>query len=386
MQRNNPKILLKSSAKEFLRPEIIFVHGSHRQRKIHQIIDFEYFNLKDINIMNKKNHLKLLCILIYYIIYTKIRKNSLRYILSDGTSTKLLFAHIFSYFSGCPLIVRVRGDNWDAQKTESSEIPSVTRRLRAVLQHRIDDFVIPRAKLVIAVSNYLQDKIQKKFNLPNERLAVLAVPLTDEETLLPSNPTTLQLTGRFILTVTNFNFWKKCGALLKYLSEITCFLEKYPDVKIVIAGNGTHLERMKIEISNTSISDSIIFAGKIENLSSLYRTATAFLHLSHLDSFTNVVVEAQAAGLPTVVNNFPGMTEALTFPGGVAVDESVPGGLYCALDAIFADPTSALTRAAVSREETLRRFSAPAVAAQFRQIVQERLVRPSNRAFTDMTV
>jgi len=110
-------------------------------------------------------------------------------------------------------------------------------------------------------------------------------------------------------------------------------------------------------------------------MSAIYSKAAAFLHLSYLDAFPNVIVEAQAMGLPTVINNFGGSVEALTAPGGVVVNQNARGELFSALDDIFANPADAASRAAISRAETLRRFSPPAIAASFRQTVDERLAR-----------
>lgn len=358
-------------------PEFIFVHGSYRQNKIYCLFKKNGYSFIDVDILFRGKYLRKIIRTLKAIKYAKSHRAGPRYIISDGTSRPLFFAYLIAAASGHPLIVRIRGDNWSAQKTEFRRNPSLYRQLGDFLQERIDDFVLPRAKLIIAVSTFLHDKVKERFNLPEERCAVLAVPLTSQGQEATSTSVSRQTTGRFILMATNFEFWEKCGVILSCLPDITLFLNKYGDVKILIAGDGSHLARIKSSILGKPIADKIIFAGKIENMSNLYRESSAFVHLSHLDAFPNVVVEAQAAGLPTVVNNFPGITEALTLPGGTIVDEAVPGELFAALDLIFADPAVAVVRGATSREETLRRFSPEAIAAQFRRIVEERLISAS---------
>lgn len=358
-------------------PEFIFVHGSYRQNKIYCLIKNNGYSFIDVDILFRGKYLRKIIRTLKAIKYAKSHRAGPRYIISDGTSRPLFFAYLIAAASGHPLIVRIRGDNWSAQKTEFRRNPSLYRQLGDFLQERIDDFVLPRAKLIIAVSTFLHDKVKERFNLPEERCAVLAVPLTSQGQEATSTSVSRQTTGRFILMATNFEFWEKCGVILNCLPDITLFLNKYGDVKILIAGDGSHLARIKSSILGKPIADKIIFTGKVENMSNLYRESSAFVHLSHLDAFPNVVVEAQAAGLPTVVNNFPGITEALTLPGGTIVDEAVPGELFAALDLIFADPAVAVVRGATSREETLRRFSPEAIAAQFRRIVEERLISAS---------
>lgn len=358
-------------------PEFIFVHGSYRQNKIYCLFKKNGYSFIDVDILFRGKYLRKIIRTLKAIKYAKSHRAGPRYIISDGTSRPLFFAYLIAAASGHPLIVRIRGDNWSAQKTEFRRNPSLYRQLGDFLQERIDDFVLPRAKLIIAVSTFLHDKVKERFNLPEERCAVLAVPLTSQGQEATSTSVSRQTTGRFILMATNFEFWEKCGVILSCLPDITLFLNKYGDVKILIAGDGSHLARIKSSILGKPIADKIIFTGKIENMSDLYRESSAFVHLSHLDAFPNVVVEAQAAGLPTVVNNFPGITEALTLPGGTIVDEAVPGELFAALDLIFADPAVAVVRGATSREETLRRFSPEAIAAQFRRIVEERLISAS---------
>ncbi len=81
----------------------------------------------------------------------------------------------------------------------------------------------------------------------------------------------------------------------------------YPQVSLTIVGDGPYLEEMKDELKNTAVE----FTGylKPEQLAQVYSTCDVFVFPSNTDTFGNVVLEAQACGLPVIVTDMGGPCE-----------------------------------------------------------------------------
>ncbi|MEA5388514.1 glycosyltransferase family 4 protein [Haloarculaceae archaeon H-GB11] len=58
-----------------------------------------------------------------------------------------------------------------------------------------------------------------------------------------------------------------------------------------------------------SVRDRIHLLGYVDDIADLYAAGDVFVYTSFLDGYPNAVLEAQAAGLPVVVNAAQGMTD-----------------------------------------------------------------------------
>jgi glycosyltransferase involved in cell wall biosynthesis len=106
-----------------------------------------------------------------------------------------------------------------------------------------------------------------------------------------------------MLAVTNFNYPSKVAALGRFLDAHGAWLQT-EGWEVVIAGAGDSLERF-----HANHAGHAQFLGFVGNVAELYAQADVFVHFSDLDAFPYVVLEAQASGLPVVVNRDCGMLE-----------------------------------------------------------------------------
>ena len=85
-----------------------------------------------------------------------------------------------------------------------------------------------------------------------------------------------------------------------------------PDIHLGVVGDGPWLEEMKAEMADAPCT----FTGYLEGqeLSAAYASADFFVFPSTTDTFGNVVLEAQASGLPVIVTDQGGPCENL-IPG-----------------------------------------------------------------------
>lgn len=97
--------------------------------------------------------------------------------------------------------------------------------------------------------------------------------------------------------------------------------EAEPDAELIVVGDGPH----RSELAKAHADSSIIFTGFLdgEPLSRAYAGADVFVFPSMTDTFGNVVLEAQASGLPAIVADKGGPAEIVAHgQTGLVVDAS----------------------------------------------------------------
>ena len=108
------------------------------------------------------------------------------------------------------------------------------------------------------------------------------------------------------------------------------------DLNLVVVGEGPYYEEMQHELQGTKA----IFTGYLtgDDLAAVYASCDLFLFPSTTDTFGNVVLEAQASGIPVIVSDVGGPRENV-IPGetGLVVAATEEGLTRAVLESV-ADP------------------------------------------------
>lgn len=112
-------------------------------------------------------------------------------------------------------------------------------------------------------------------------------------------------------------------------------VEKFPHLKLTIAGGGDDRERIKNAITNLKLSDKVELAGRIsaEELNKLLSTSHASILFSNFENLPCVIVEAFAAGVPFIGTKVGGIAEIVNSDRGILVEPKNTVALAKAIEA-----------------------------------------------------
>lgn len=138
-----------------------------------------------------------------------------------------------------------------------------------------------------------------------------------------------------------------------------------PDAHLVVAGDGPLLQEAQALATQLLPGRWTNFTVTAAEIPALYCSADAFLHMSLLESFGNVFVEAKASGLPIVGHDTPRL-RWIVGDQEFLCDTQDPAALTAALNA-------ALAKGRTTADPAIERFSWPVIARQYQLFLHELL-------------
>lgn len=140
--------------------------------------------------------------------------------------------------------------------------------------------------------------------------------------------------GPKVLYVGRISKEKDLNVLARAFMDLT---RSIPDVELVLVGDGPYMKELQEILAGTPA----IFTGyrEGEELATIYASCDVFAFPSATDTFGNVVLEAQASGLPVVVTNCGGPQENMTpHKTGEVIEAGDVQGLCDVLKLMLSDP------------------------------------------------
>jgi glycogen(starch) synthase len=240
---------------------------------------------------------------------------------------------------------------------------------------------------VICCSRYMRGELQRVFQIPDDKLRVIANGVYPEE----FNRTDLdpaKIRGRYCAWDEKVLFYvgrivreKGLGVLLDALPRVLAANSK---VKLVIAGKGGYCDELRHRAYQLGIYHRIYFAGFIDDntRNALYQCADVVVFPSLYEPFGIVALEGMAAGAPVVVADTGGMSEIIQHGrnGLKAYNDnpvSLADNILWALD--HPDHTRQMREQALLDIKNL--YSWPKIAAETVEIYREILQEAENVAW-----
>jgi len=254
---------------------------------------------------------------------------------------------------------------------------------------RLRHAALKNADLILPVSRYTADAVQKMAGIRSSRVKVVynAIPNSFAKLLLSEEPVgpsigKLKRGGSLLLSVCSLvrgNEFKGVDTIIRALPKI---LKTQPDLRYVVVGEGeirTGLENIAVEMG---VAGNVTFLGEIPDseLAELYRLCDAFVLPSRGqerlgtvggEGFGRVYVEAALAGKPVVGSLSGGAAEAVLHgKTGFLVNPDSSDEVAEAVVAILEDPRLAAAMGSVGREWALDTFSEEALSRSLKELLR----------------
>jgi len=219
-------------------------------------------------------------------------------VFTDMSSVFLALILVVARLHGTRVLLRLRGDPHAETRDQlrfhwqQREWPQF---LRSVVSRLLDPTLFAVVDHFVPVSQWVVDRlgIQARASIVRIPVDIAQFPPRQHQSSTPLR----------LLSVTNFNYPQKVAGLSRFLESYGDFLATN-GMSITVAGAGIAWESFRAQHASHAQ-----FPGFVRDVPRLYTEHDVFVHFSDLDAFPYVVLEAQAAGLPVIVNPACGMLE-----------------------------------------------------------------------------
>jgi len=161
--------------------------------------------------------------------------------------------------------------------------------------------------------------------------------------------------ARMVVTIGNLNPRKGLEELVTAAGQIVA---DCPPTHWVIVGRDDGMgTALRAQIDEASLSDRIHLAGPREDVGRVLAAADLVVHPSRQEGFSNVILEAMAAGRPLIVTDVGGNAEAVIHEeSGLVVPPCDPTALAQAMQRLLRDPEECNRLGAAARERAVKMF------------------------------
>ncbi|MBK8381800.1 MAG: glycosyltransferase [Ignavibacteria bacterium] len=133
--------------------------------------------------------------------------------------------------------------------------------------------------------------------------------------------------------ISRFDFQKNQRLIISHAAEI---LTKYPDVRILLAGDGKYLEECKIKAGESGFGGRIIFTGEIKDTEDHYPLFDIFIFPSLWEGLSISLIEAMASSSCILASSIPANRELIQEnKNGLLFDLSVKGEFISKLEKLI---------------------------------------------------
>jgi phosphatidyl-myo-inositol dimannoside synthase len=234
--------------------------------------------------------------------------------------------------------------------------------------------VLENATFLVANSAFTAAKAQE-FLPAHSRIRIVLLGIEPVVLVGPADPAVLAGAGEnYALIVgrtSGLDRYKGHDELLAVWPEVR---RRLPGARLVVAGSGSDLERLRAVAAAQGVSEAVSFTGQTDpaTLGELYRRAAVFAMPSLLEGFGLVFAEAMAAGKPCIALRGTAPAEIIVDgETGHLVPEGDPEALTAALVDLLGNPDRARIMGGLGRRRYEREYTARAFERRFQPVVDE---------------
>ncbi len=173
----------------------------------------------------------------------------------------------------------------------------------------------------------------------------------------------------------SFQEYKGHASLIDATVQI---LEKFPNTKVLLVGDGPRRSQMENKVSALALSDTIIFTGIRQDVREILPLFDLFVLPSLSEGLPVSILEAMAASKPVVATYVGGVPEAVVDGvTGLLVPPRDPTALAQAIVHLLGDPDLRQQMGQAGRERVLEHFSVERMVERTQNLYEQLLVAKS---------
>lgn len=256
--------------------------------------------------------------------------------------------------------------------------------VKYVLQRKINylefnsKILCKRADKLIAVSNYTARSVIEEYGIQPTKISVIpnAVDINIFNPDIDGTEFRKKLnigSEKVILFVGRLDFQKGIEYLISAFSKI---ILDFPEVKLIVVGDGPLKNHVRAVISKYNLSGSIFLLGRVDvkDLPDIYAACDLFVVPSLMEGFGIVYLEAMACGKACIGTNIGGVEDVIADGRtGLLVPPADPKSIYLAIKSLLSDEDTLMRFGKEGRKRVLENFTWEKVAAQTLDVYKKSL-------------
>jgi len=199
-----------------------------------------------------------------------------------------------------------------------ASVHNVYTRDKKLHRRIINRFLARFTDKIIAVSEEVKKDILKYDKIPEDKVQVIynGIDLNafnesfDKDQI--KNKLGINPNVPVIGTVGRLTEQKGHIYLLQAVSKLK---HKFPDIKVLIVGDGPFMDELKSYTSSSGLSNNVIFTGFRRDIPELLSIMDIFVFPSLWEGLPNALIEAMASGKAIIASNLPQIKEVLDSDG-----------------------------------------------------------------------
>jgi glycosyltransferase involved in cell wall biosynthesis len=177
--------------------------------------------------------------------------------------------------------------------------------------------------------------------------------------------------GHQVIMVANLRPEKGHDVLIDAAPEV---LREFPDARFDVVGGGSERASLVARAGALGVAHAFAFVGHTDDVPARLARSDLFVLPSRSEAFPNALLEAMAAGLPSVACGVGGVLELVEHGRtGLLVPPGNPRELAEALKGLMRDPARAASLGEAARAVVETRYSFDRMVAAFEAMYLERL-------------
>lgn len=248
------------------------------------------------------------------------------------------------------------------------------------LMFRYGERALSRAtSRIITVSSALKDDLVRNYKIPEGKIIPIYNGIDVDRYMKIQNKKEIKLRyglnpdAPVIGTIARMAPQKG----LEYLVKAVPLICENRDARIIIAGDGPDMSRLKELSVSLKISDRIVFTGYIDNIPEFLSCLDIFVVPSIAEGLSITTIEAMTAGLPVVASNTGGLPELVKHgETGLLVEPRNPKSIADAVEKLLIDPCKREMMGRSGRNTAAIQFSSKTMINRTCEVYSEILKNP----------